>query len=116
MSLKNLVFMLIWIWLSTLKLIQIQIRIRIRIISQVLHMLENHYFLVSFIHSNASSHRFIFLISVIVVINFRLFGQHNEIFWKKYSFSLLLVEMDPDPDPNPDLNRRALAVNHDPAN
>jgi hypothetical protein len=43
-------------------------------------------------------------------VSYQYFGQHDEIFWKKYrkgqgSLSSHLVEMDTDPHPVPDMDR-----------
>jgi hypothetical protein len=68
-------------------------------------MLENKIFY--FIHSSASLHCFIFLVSVLGVITIN-FGQYIEIFWKKYSLALHLVKIDMD------LDRQALDADPDP--
>jgi hypothetical protein len=59
--------------------LSILLLIRIRILHQILPMLAFLYFF----HSNASLHCFILLVALIGVINFRIFGQYTEIFWKK---------------------------------
>ncbi len=43
-------------------------------------------------HSSVSNHCFIFLVSVIGVIVFNYFVQYTEVFWKKESFALHLLE------------------------
>ncbi len=86
----------LFIWMQ----IQIRIRIRIRIQTQVKHKLEDVNFF-PFIHSIASLHCFIFLISAKGVIIFSILDSILKFYWKKYSLSLHLVEMDKDLDPAP---------------
>ncbi len=57
-------------WSDFPSTILMPIQIRIRILPWVLHMLENHKFLLIFIHSNASLHCFIFLANVTDIIIF----------------------------------------------
>jgi hypothetical protein len=59
-------------------------------------ILEN-LFLLTYIHSSASLHCFIFLVSIIGVINLNILGKILE-FLVKYNLALHLVEMDTDQD------------------
>ncbi len=71
----------------------------IRILQQVLHIMENLKKI--WLSFTAYPVYTVILVSVIDVIILH-FVQYIEIFWKKYSLAIILVEMEADPNPDPD--------------